>query len=59
MDGLTPRRLVSEPDITAVPDTAPHPYRRALKLAGDVLWYAFMSVILGSVAVGLAARLIS
>lgn len=59
MDGLTPRRLASEPDVTAVPDTGSSIYRRAAKIAGDVLWYAFMAVILGSVAVGMVARLLA
>lgn len=58
MGRLTPVHTATEPDGRALPDVPIHFLRRTAKIVGDVLWFAFLSVIFSSVSVGVAARLL-
>lgn len=39
-------------------EVSPGRIRRAAKVVGDVLWYSFLTVIFGSITIGVATELL-
>jgi len=51
-------QLATEPDTSGTSDISTPAYRRAAKLAGDLLWWSFLTVVFGSIAIGVATELL-
>ena len=58
MNDRATRQLAFEPDLNAVPDVSGKLLRRTAKVVGDVLWWAFLTVIFGSITIGVATELL-
>lgn len=51
-------QLAAEPDTSGTSDISTPAYRRAVKLVGDLLWWSFLTLIFGSIAIGVATELL-
>ena len=58
MNDSSTRRLASEPDAGGGTDVSGKLYRRAAKVVGDVLWWSFLTLIFGSITIGVATELL-
>lgn len=57
MNDRAPNQLAMEPDLEQQGE-AVILLRRAAKVAGDVLWWSFLSVIFASITIGVATELL-
>ena len=52
------RQLALEPEVGIGADASLKPLRRAAKIVGDVLWWSFLTVVFGSITIGVATELL-